>query len=44
LINIGRIAYGEARSLVIKGYNLSAWGLVRKSKDKGGLGVINIGV
>jgi hypothetical protein len=25
-----------------KGYNLTAWDLVRKPKDKGGLGVINL--
>jgi hypothetical protein len=27
-----------------KGYNLDAWDLVRKPKDKGGLGVINLSV
>jgi hypothetical protein len=27
-----------------KGYNLAAWDLVRRPKDKGGLGVINLGV
>jgi hypothetical protein len=27
-----------------KGYNLAAWDLVRKPKDKGGLGVINLSV
>jgi hypothetical protein len=27
-----------------KGYNLVAWNLVRRPKDKGGLGVINLGV
>jgi hypothetical protein len=27
-----------------KGYNLAAWDLVRRPKDKGGIGVINLGV
>jgi hypothetical protein len=27
-----------------KGYNLAAWDLVRKPKDKGGLGVINLSI
>jgi hypothetical protein len=34
----------ERKGLQKKGYNLAAWDLVRKPKDKGGLGVINLSI
>jgi mannosylglycoprotein endo-beta-mannosidase len=32
----------RGREFRTKGYNLAAWGLVRRPKGKGGLGVINL--
>jgi hypothetical protein len=44
LTSIGETVYGEVKSSVIKVTTFAAWDLVRKPKDKGGLGVINLTV